>query len=69
MNESKQAKAKREQGYGLDKRDCGRCAHFRAEEIWGEYGVVSLTKKRCAIGDFAVMVSATCDRWEAGDGE
>ena len=65
MTESKQARAKREQGYTRDKRDCGRCAHFMAEETWNEYGDVSLIKKRCSLGDFAVaVVSGTCDRWK-----
>lgn len=63
---SKQADAKKQQGYTRAAPNCGGCAHFQSEMIkrpgWGGVGTYTDEKAlRCGMGGFKVNKTAWCE--------
>lgn len=55
MAMSKQARAKDAQGYIREGRCCGNCACFNRDT------------RRCELGEFVTVQTATCNQWRLKD--
>jgi hypothetical protein len=63
---SKQAEAKKKQGYTIDKRICANCSNFKSDRVpMQEYPQYTVERnKRCGIGGFAVIKTAACNEFD-----
>jgi hypothetical protein len=67
---SKVQQAKDAQGYSTTPHSCANCKHFTCDKktVKAKYGYMSDyimdTNLRCSIGNFKVMKTATCNKFE-----
>lgn len=75
MNRDEKHAAMQAQGYRTGRETCSTCAHFVAERgvparvrnLWpaGDKRLERVISRRCGIGGFPVVETATCERWTA----